>query len=230
MIGRTEKVRPFDLIRWARAQSRVHGLAPREAHVLLLLATYADDTATAWPSIRTLALDCGLSPTSDGRNSSVSAAISRLEELRLLWTKQGGHGHPARRELLFDPATWRRQQPHGDTEGSTPDRGPEPSDPQDGYESDRANSLTACRAATGAARTASLPATRNQPSASQDQKYQRGAKEQPELPNSKGQRKPSADAEGFPSASQEGNDPASVRAAIAASLASTTPDTAKAAA
>ena len=228
MIGRTEKVRPFDLIRWARAQSREHGLAPREAHVLLLLATYADETATAWPSIRRLALDCGLSPTSDGRNSSVSAAISRLEELRLLWTKQGGHGHPARRELLFDPATW-RQQPHGDTGGSTTDRGPEPPGQPDGYGSRHARSLTAGREAPGSARTASLPATRNQPSASQDQKYQRGAKEQPELPNSKGQRKPSADAEGFPSASQDGNDPASVRAAIAASLATTT-DTAKAAA
>lgn len=103
MIGRDEPVRPFELIRWARDQARAHNLRPVEAHVLLVLATYANEEATAWPSLRTIATDCGLRPTAQGRCSSVSAAIRRLEDLRLVWTRQGGHGKPARRELLFNP-------------------------------------------------------------------------------------------------------------------------------
>jgi hypothetical protein len=105
MIGREGEVKAFELIRWARHQARAQHLRPLEAHVLLLLATYANTAnCTAWPSLRTLALDSGLKPTSDGRNSAVSAALSRLEELQLVWTCQGGHGRPARRELLFNPA------------------------------------------------------------------------------------------------------------------------------
>jgi hypothetical protein len=105
MIGREGEVRAFEMIRWARHQARAQHLRPLEAHVLLLLATYANTAnCTAWPSLRTLALDSGLKPTSDGRNSAVSAALSRLEELQLVWTCQGGHGRPARRELLFNPA------------------------------------------------------------------------------------------------------------------------------
>ena len=36
--------------------------------------------ALAWPSIKTLAIQSGLRPTRDGRNSAVSAALARLED------------------------------------------------------------------------------------------------------------------------------------------------------
>jgi hypothetical protein len=113
VIGRAGgQVKPFELLRWARAQASAHHLRTLEAHVLLLLATYADKDAIAYPSIRTLALDSGLKPTKDGRNSAVSAALGRLQELQLVWTVQGGHGASARRELLFNPG-----QPSGPGDG-----------------------------------------------------------------------------------------------------------------
>lgn len=119
MIGRDDPVKPFELIRWAREQARVHSLRPVEAHVLLVLATYANDEATAWPSLRTLAVDCGLRPTDAGRCSSVSAALRRLEDLRLVWTRQGGHGKPARRELLFNPQRSVKTEPSEDPDGAS---------------------------------------------------------------------------------------------------------------
>ena len=128
MIGRDGPVKPFELIRWARRQATVHGLRTLEAHVLLLLATYANEDGVAWPSLKTLALDSGLRPTKDGRNSAVSAALARLEELRLIWTKQGGHGRPSQRELLFNPAS----QPSAHTEGSRPDAKAQPSGSPEG--------------------------------------------------------------------------------------------------
>jgi hypothetical protein len=121
--ARTEAVRPFDLIRWARKQASIEHelpdgsptrLKPIESHLLLVLATYCDGEATCWPSVRTLALDCGLKPYRDGRNAAVSAALARLRELQLVWTKQGGHGRSARRELLFNPGA----QPHATAEGT----------------------------------------------------------------------------------------------------------------
>lgn len=128
MIGREGDVKPFELIRWARAAASRHSLKPLEAHVLLVLATYANADGIAWPSVKTLALDCGLRPTSTGRNSSVSAAISRLEELQLVWTKQAGHGQPAKRELLFNPAA----EPSGRQDGRNSSATPQPSVSQDG--------------------------------------------------------------------------------------------------
>lgn len=112
MIGREDPVRPFELIRWARDQAVVHSLKPVEAHVLLVLATYANEEAKAWPSIRTIAGNCGLRATGDGRCSSVSAALQRLQDHKLVWTTQGGHGRPATRELLFNP------QPSAVTDGT----------------------------------------------------------------------------------------------------------------
>ena len=123
MIGRAEEIRPFELIRWARQQAAAHELRTLEAHVLLLLATYANKEGVAWPSIKTLAIDSGLRPTKDGRNSAVSAALQRLEDERLIWTKQGGHGHSARRELLFRPAS----QPSAQPEGTAPAAAAQPS-------------------------------------------------------------------------------------------------------
>jgi len=118
VIGRDGPVKPFELIRWARQQARQHDLKLLDAHVLLVLATYANADCIAWPSLRTLALDSGLQPTPDGRNSAVSAAIARLEDLRLVWSKQAGHGHPAKRELLFKPEAL-PAQPSAVPEGST---------------------------------------------------------------------------------------------------------------
>lgn len=111
MIGRHGPVKPFDLIRWAREQTPAHDLKPLEGHILLVLATYADADAKAFPSIETLARRCGLKPKAvrgkDGTvhyaNSAVSAALARLEDLQLVWTTQAGHGKPAIRELLYNP-------------------------------------------------------------------------------------------------------------------------------
>lgn len=97
MIGRDGPVRPFELIRWAREQAGALELAQLEAHLLLVLATYANRDAACWPSLRTLARDCRR-----GR-SQISAALRRLEELDLVWSVQGGRGRAARRELLFNP-------------------------------------------------------------------------------------------------------------------------------
>lgn len=121
VIGRDGPVKPFALIRWAREQASVEHrgadgsrtkLKPIESHLLLVLATYANADATAWPSVRTLAMDCGLKPYRDGRCSAVSAALQRLGDLQLIWTKQGGRGRSARRELLCKPV-----QPQGEAVG-----------------------------------------------------------------------------------------------------------------
>ena len=103
MIGRTEPLKPFELIRWARQQARDKDLKPLEAHVLLVLSTYANSDGVAWPSIKTIAEDCGRKPTPSGRHSQISAALAALEGHKLLWTRQGGHGKPAQRELLWNP-------------------------------------------------------------------------------------------------------------------------------
>jgi Helix-turn-helix domain len=112
MIGRAEPIKSWELVRWARQRASVEHtdldgrrvtLTPLQAHVLLVLATYADQNAIAWPSVRTIALDCGLKPAKDGRSRAITAALSRLGELQLVWTKQGGNGRSARRELLFNP-------------------------------------------------------------------------------------------------------------------------------
>jgi hypothetical protein len=99
---------------------REHALKPREALVLYALVSYADarkQPVIAYPSLRTLALDCGYKPTryetTDKRGrtragwkcSSVSAAIDRLQELRLVWTTHEGRGQNAIRELLYRPET-----------------------------------------------------------------------------------------------------------------------------
>jgi hypothetical protein len=171
MIGRHGPVKPFELIRWARQQARHHDLRPLEAHGLLVLATYANQEALAWPSIRTLALDAGLSVSAKGGNSSISAALVRLEELRLIWRRQAGRGHPAKCELLFMPA-----KPSGT---------PEPSGTQEGSTVREGN-------------TPSPPAGRSKPSGRQEAKYQRTTRvEGPEPQNLNGQMKPSARPEGF---------------------------------
>jgi hypothetical protein len=131
MIGRTEPIKPFELIRWARRQAREHKLRPLEAHVLLLLATYANKDGVAWPSIRSLALDAGLKVKARRRgdrdsviyeNSAVSAALIRLQELGLIWRSQGGRGRPAITELLFNPALEGKDMASGDGEAKERNR------------------------------------------------------------------------------------------------------------
>ena len=78
MIGRNEPLDRFASIRWAREMAAPQaerrgpyaadprapeGLRPLEAHVLLLLATYADDEGKSWPSIKLLGERCGLKVT-----------------------------------------------------------------------------------------------------------------------------------------------------------------------
>jgi hypothetical protein len=124
MIGRTEPVKTWELVRWAREQAVACELRLLEAHVLLLLSTYANSECISWPSVKTLALQCGLKPTASGRNSAVSAALHRLQELQLIWTTQAGRGRTSRRELLFNP----QAQPSAEQDG----RGPIPSALADG--------------------------------------------------------------------------------------------------
>lgn len=112
MIRARGKVTGFGITRWAIDMVAERQLRPLEGHVLLLLACHAkiDDPAhpdfcRAWPSVETLARQCGLKVVRKGdgagRNSSISAALARLEELQLIWSTQSGNGRTARRELLY---------------------------------------------------------------------------------------------------------------------------------
>jgi Helix-turn-helix domain len=116
VIGRRGTIKPFQLIRWARAQALERSLRPLEAHLLLVLATYANAEGVAWPSIATLARDAGLKVKVVKRrdragrvrttyeNSAVSAALAHLQQLGLIWRTQHGPGRPGNTELLFNPS------------------------------------------------------------------------------------------------------------------------------
>lgn len=204
MIGRKDDLRPFELIRWARDRASVEGLSQLEAHVLLLLATYANNEGKAWPSIKRLALDCGLRPTQDGRNSAVSVALQRLGDRRLIWTNQAGRGRPAVRELLFNPSV--------SAEGSSGSSHP------DSRTAEPVHNHSAFREAEQQGHSETPSAVRAGeplPSGLANQNYQRTAKETAELPNSNGQMTPSGYAEGVTSRPEEGRE---VREAIVRSL------------
>lgn len=210
MIGRTDPVKPFELIRWAREQVRVHNLKPREAHVLLVLATYANAKAEAWPSLRTIALDCGLSPkkqvATDGRvtysNSAASAAIRQLEDLKLVWTKQAGSGRPAVRELLYNPA-----QPSATPEGTDHSSANLPSATEEG--TDEAASSPPDPLPSALADTAFRESGTEGPKKGQD-----NLKGQ----TTNGQMMPSANAEGIESPQPEGRQEADERARAKAAV------------
>lgn len=89
----------FAWIKGARAQAARPELSPLAAHVLLILATYANRNGAAWPSIATIARDAGRSPTEKGKHSGVSRALRELESLDLVRTTRKGHGQPALRQL-----------------------------------------------------------------------------------------------------------------------------------
>jgi hypothetical protein len=165
VIGRTGPVDRWALIRWARAQAVAHELKPLDAHVLLVLATYANSECEAWPSIKTLALDCGLKPTpprprKDGkasawRNNQISVALDRLQEKQLIWSTRRGPGQPAVRELLFNPDALASGQPDGMPSGKADVKDPpgslQPSERQDGLTSggqDRNNQTARAQTAT----------------------------------------------------------------------------------
>lgn len=99
---------PYDMHEWARLQTRKHQLKPREGHLLLVLIGYADrHTLKCYPAIPTLARDCGLKVSTyefaaqdrgprekrtASRNSTISAALKRLEALDLIRICPRGQG------------------------------------------------------------------------------------------------------------------------------------------
>jgi hypothetical protein len=110
VIGRTELVKPFDLVRWAMAQAERPDLKPIDGHVLLVLAVRAKDRkdggwyrATCWPSLELIAKDCGRGHAG-GPNSAVSESLKRLTDLGLIYNEPKGHGRPSVRELLYKPS------------------------------------------------------------------------------------------------------------------------------
>lgn len=126
MIGREGPVDHFKLMRWARRMASACALKPIEAHILIVLASYANEKGEAWPQIKTLTRDCGRTPTPTGSNSAISTALGSLQKKELIWTRGGGKGRPATRELLFDhrfpmrPAPGWESLPYTDVDGIGP--------------------------------------------------------------------------------------------------------------
>jgi hypothetical protein len=96
----------FHYIAWARevaCQCHTRG----DAHVLLYLATRANDEGEAWPSLGTTARECGLRVKADkakGASSSVSGSLKRLRKAGLIETTQRGAQRASVHRLLA-PAT-----------------------------------------------------------------------------------------------------------------------------
>lgn len=125
MIGRQEAVDHFELVRWARAQAHpdkrhvgTHAqtgeplpgrpLRPLEGHLLLVLATYANENGIAWPSVKALAEDVGYKVRERERNgrvifenSHVTKVLADLQDVGLVWSRRRGRGQSAERELLM---------------------------------------------------------------------------------------------------------------------------------
>jgi hypothetical protein len=144
VIGRADDLTGYECNAWARRKARECGLTPIQAHVLLILATYAGSDGKCWPSIRTIALDAGYKPRADGTCSAISEALHDLgpwhkhlkgevrskkkngevvrwavdteHGLDLVWTSQAGRGRPAVRELLITQDD--RSKPSSTEEGS----------------------------------------------------------------------------------------------------------------
>jgi len=113
---------------------RERDLKPRDSLILHILVGYADprtQPVLAYPSIKRIAEDAGYTVTQrtkrdrSGRQrtsyhcSTVSAALDRLREQGVIWTRQHGRGNTARHELLYRPL---------------PSDGPEGDPPSDGTE------------------------------------------------------------------------------------------------
>jgi hypothetical protein len=137
-IGRPAGWKPkrFEVTRWARAQAG--SLSSRAAHLLLVLASYAEtnEKCECWPSIRNLTTDLGLTVhvRRDGsaHNSQVYRALQELEDGGKIWRKQQRRSS-TRYELLL-PSDWQEgmdaarlgagakpsDKPSGSSEGEVP--------------------------------------------------------------------------------------------------------------
>lgn len=111
MIGERGPVQYFELVRWARGAAAEHDLKPIDAHVLLLLVTYAPTKVEAnepiivFPKVESLARQAGYKPNE--KSTAIGDALKRLVDARLIWRVQGGIGRAARTELLYKPAARR---------------------------------------------------------------------------------------------------------------------------
>lgn len=165
MIGRNEQLAPFDLMKWAREMSApqasrepfklrdgrtydprlddraADGLRSLDAHVLLLLAQYADSEGKCWPGVKVLGERSGLrvhhkvdkrTGGSGGYTcSALSDSLGRLFAAGLVWWDRQGRRSVVR-ELLFDPSAHAEGEPRrrgtssdanpsATTEGNRPD-------------------------------------------------------------------------------------------------------------
>ena len=112
--ARQPEIRPsnFELVRWVRRMVRACDLTPSQAHVLLVLAGYANGECRCWPGIKRLAEDCGYkvkaraNPKTGNDSHSSSAiekALGELEGRGLIKTVSRGYRKPTVRELLYFP-------------------------------------------------------------------------------------------------------------------------------
>jgi hypothetical protein len=86
----------YGVLRWARDAASRHALTPAQAHVLLVLATYADHkTAETFVRVEVLMAD------TRRRRSVVAAAIRHLTGLGLLERERRGPGRAALTRLLM---------------------------------------------------------------------------------------------------------------------------------
>jgi len=90
---------PWALLRAARAAAVHHELPPTEAHVLLILATYANSAGEAFPGLDTLARDARRV------RSVVAAAVAELGRRGLVERKRRGPSQPALTRLLLPGLT-----------------------------------------------------------------------------------------------------------------------------
>lgn len=81
---------------WARDRGAQCGLSATGRHVLLLLATYADDAGECYPGVATLADGIGRDPR------RVHAAIKELRDAGLIDRRRRGPGRSALTRLLAD--------------------------------------------------------------------------------------------------------------------------------
>ncbi len=109
----------FDVVRWARDATKAHDLAPAEAHILLLLASYADPHGRCFPGRELLREQAGYAAV-----KSVDRALAELTRKGvLLETKRRRDGTAVR--SLAVPWTIPDLSPVSTPEGSgesLPDR------------------------------------------------------------------------------------------------------------
>jgi hypothetical protein len=88
----------YRYIRAAWKAPEAHGLKRNAAHVLLILATHADENGVCWPTVSRIAKESGMSPRS---RSMIPKALTDLEKLGLMETTPRGKGQSVQRRLLL---------------------------------------------------------------------------------------------------------------------------------